>query len=113
METITKQIGGVDWMMTSPPYDNAMPILQTARSCCRVGVAFKMSNALLEPTRSRDDNRWLQDNPPNKIIFLTRQTYKKPKRAGTHCMRIGEFWGVWYTNQQTAKTGTELSWARA
>jgi hypothetical protein len=114
MASITKEIGGADWLVTSPPYDDTPRILTCAKNHAKIGVAFKMSNALLEPCRKRDDNAWLQDNPPAKVIFLTRQTYSRPKRAGSHRLRIGEFWGIWYTKeQQKDRTGTQLSWARA
>lgn len=40
-----------NWIVTSPPYSNAVSILQQALLVARVGVAFKLRMLFIEPTK--------------------------------------------------------------
>lgn len=46
------------WVVTNPPYNQAMPILRNAFDAARVGVAFLLRLSFLEPTRERAG--WLE-----------------------------------------------------
>lgn len=48
----------MDWVVTNPPYAQAMPILASAYRCAKVGVAFLLRLSFLEPTNGRRE--WLQ-----------------------------------------------------
>lgn len=47
-----------DWVVTNPPFNQAMPILANAFGAARIGVAFLLRLSFLEPTNSRA--AWLQ-----------------------------------------------------
>ena len=59
-----------DWVVTNPPFNQAMPILESAYSHSRIGVAFLLRLSFLEPTNGR--RAWLQAHATemsNLIIF--------------------------------------------
>ena len=47
-----------DWVVTNPPYNQAMAILKNAFDASQVGVAFLLRLSFLEPTRERAE--WLE-----------------------------------------------------
>lgn len=86
-EAFSEETRRPDWIVTSPPYDNAFAILKQALRVSRVGVAFKLRLSFLEPTKTR--GRWLRENPPDMIVVLPRATYR-----GRKCYAV-EAWLVW------------------
>jgi hypothetical protein len=87
MERLAKDLGGVQWVISSPPYAHALECVQNAVAVASIGVAMKLSLAFLEPVQARAS--WLEANPPSKILFLSRQLY------GNRSLRVGECWCVW------------------
>ena len=82
-----------EWFVTSPPYRNAFAFLKNACRIAKVGVAFKLRLNFLEPVNSRA--QWLMQNPPTKMIVLTRATYRGRPSAGV------EAWFVWKIGHET------------
>ncbi|CAN0402120.1 unnamed protein product, partial [Pylaiella littoralis] len=76
-----------DWVVSSPPYKNALVILKNACQIAKVDVAFKLRLNFLEPVPSRA--QWLIDNPPSTVIVLSRATYRGRQSSGV------EAWLVW------------------
>jgi len=83
-----------DWVVTSPPYKDAIKFVRSALSVCGKGAALKLPLAFLESCSDRGS--WLADHPPQCCIFLRRQGY------GSGMPRMGEFWGVWYNAKRGA-----------
>lgn len=54
-----KTVGGsVDWVVTNPPFNQAMPILENAWDAALEGVALLLRLSFLEPTNGR--GAWLE-----------------------------------------------------
>ncbi|CAN0345986.1 unnamed protein product [Pylaiella littoralis] len=83
-----------DWVVSSPPYKNALLILKNACQIAKVGVAFKLRLNFLEPVPSRA--QWLMDNLPSTVKVLSRATYRGRKSSGV------EAWLFWKVNLDTA-----------
>lgn len=83
-----------DWVITSPPYSDAFPFVKNACLIAKVGVAFKLRVAFLEPIPARA--QWLRENPPSKMIVLRRATYRGKRAAAI------EAWFIWRVGE--AKT---------
>lgn len=82
-----------DWVITSPPYKDALAFVKVALSLAKEGAALKLPLSFLEPCSARGG--WLRDNPLAMCIFLRRSRYTR-----AHRVKVGEFWGVWYTNRE-------------
>lgn len=80
-----------DWVLTSLPYKGALAFVEAALSEAKEGVALKLPISFLEPCADRGE--WLEENPPAVCIFLRRAKY-----TSAHHVKVGEFWGVWYTS---------------
>lgn len=76
-----------DWIVTSPPYHNALEIVKVAIRVSKIGVAFKLRSTFLEPTLTRAT--WLKNNPPYMVVVLARAHYR-----GRPC-RSTEAWFIW------------------
>ncbi|CAM9784063.1 unnamed protein product, partial [Pylaiella littoralis] len=77
-----------DWIVSSPPYQNAFAIWQQALRIVRKGVAFKLRLNFLEPTKSRGP--WLAENYPELVVVLPRASYR-----GRQSFAV-EVWFVWW-----------------
>jgi hypothetical protein len=68
-----------DWVVTNPPFGDALCILSHAVKHARVGVAFLLRLSFLEPTAgtTRHAGRadWLVANPPDRLIVLPRISF--------------------------------------
>lgn len=64
----------IDWVITNPPFNVALPILQHALSIAQVGVAFLLRKSFLEPTEDRGP--WLSQFPPTREIGLPRYSFR-------------------------------------
>lgn len=64
----------VDWVITNPPFNKAIEILQHAHGHARIGVIMLLRLSFLEPTEKRAS--WLCANPPTRQIILPRWSYK-------------------------------------
>lgn len=65
----------VDWVITNPPFNVALPILIYAVEHARVGVAFLLRKTFLEPTDDRGP--WLQEHPPTRSIGEPRYDFRR------------------------------------
>ncbi|CAN0187597.1 unnamed protein product [Ectocarpus sp. 12 AP-2014] len=90
-----------DWVVTSPPYNDALAFVKAAKSLATKGVAVKLPPSFLEPYADRGG--WLQMNPPSVCVILRRDRYTCVTRA-----KLGEFWSVWYTQEMSCGNGTRL-----
>ncbi|CAM9152268.1 unnamed protein product [Ectocarpus sp. 13 AM-2016] len=90
-----------EWVVTSPPYSRALNFVKAAMSLATKGAAFKMPISFLEPCAGRGG--WLQTKPPSVCAFLRRAKYTRAKNA-----KMGEFWGVWYTQEMSCRKRTRL-----
>lgn len=77
-----------DWIVTRPPYKDAIKFMRSALAVCGMGAALKLPLSFLGPCADRGS--WLSDHPPQCCIFLSRQWHD------SGMPRMGEFWGVWY-----------------
>ena len=62
-----------DWIVTNPPFNRAMEILQVSYDHAKVGVAMLLRLSFLEPTKNRSD--WLSTHPPTYMIVLPRHSF--------------------------------------
>lgn len=78
----------VDWVVTNPPFNVALPILEQAVILARVGVAFLLRKTFLEPTRERGP--WFAIHPPTRIIGLPRHSFR-----GAGSDSVSTDWMIW------------------
>lgn len=75
-----------DWVVTNPPFSQALPILEQALTYNRVAMLLRLS--FLEPTEER---AWLlESNPPTRLIVLPRYSFRPPSTDNVTCA-----WAVW------------------
>lgn len=72
--------GGIDWVITNPPFTNPLPmeILKWARLMARVGVALMLRISWLEPTKNAKKHPrgpYLSAHPPNKYLVMPRHSF--------------------------------------
>lgn len=84
----------VDWVVTNPPFNCAMPILRLAHQHARFGVVFLLRLSFMEPTKERGP--WLASNPPNRQIILPRWSYKQNGATDS----VTTAWFVWHRNNR-------------
>ena len=65
--------GPVSYVITNPPFNQAMPILEKAYEHATHGVALLVRLSFLEPTFDRGP--WLTAHPPTKIIVTPRISF--------------------------------------
>lgn len=81
--------GGVDWVVTNPPFLVAVDILKYAQAHARKGVAMLLRLSILEPCADRGE--WLQEHPPTRLIVLPRISFTGDGK--TDSVTLG--WFVW------------------
>jgi hypothetical protein len=62
-----------DWVVTNPPFSQAMEILSNAHTYAKRGVAMLLRLSFLEPTEDRGS--FLNSNPPDQLIVLPRISF--------------------------------------
>lgn len=82
-------LGGVDWVVTNPPFLVAVDILKYAHAHARKGVAMLLRLSILEPCNDRGE--WLQEHPPTRLIVLPRISFTGDGK--TDSVTLG--WCVW------------------
>lgn len=87
-------LGGIDWVVTNPPFLVAVEILKYAQAHARKGVAMLLRLSILEPCDDRGE--WLQEHPPTRLMVLPRISFTGDGK--TDSVTLG--WCVW---QQDAK----------
>jgi hypothetical protein len=79
----------VDWVVTNPPFNAALPILKAAQAHARFGVVFLLRLSFVEPTKTRE--QFLANNPPQRQIILPRWSYKQNNSTDS----VTTAWFVW------------------
>lgn len=83
----------VDWVVTNPPFNEAMAILRCAVLFAKVGVAFLLRKTFLEPTGTATKpgrGPWLQEHPPTHVIGLPRYAFRGAGSDSVSCD-----WMIW------------------
>jgi len=73
-DELWERVGLVDWVVTNPAFNVAMPIVQRAQQRAKKGVAMLLRISFPEPTKTRGP--WLEAHPPDGLIYLPRWSYK-------------------------------------
>lgn len=80
--------GGIDWVITNPPFNAAFKILQHALAFAP-NVAMLLRISFFEPTKERGP--WLREHAPDHLIYLPRYSFTgNGKSDSTTCV-----WGIW------------------
>ncbi|MFM6725528.1 MAG: hypothetical protein ACKPJF_13965, partial [Dolichospermum sp.] len=66
-----------DWIITNPPFNAALPILQNSLNHARLGVVFFLRLSFIEPTLER--GQWLFENPRYLDLIYPRFKFRKGK----------------------------------
>lgn len=91
-----KTIANVDWVITNPPFNVAIHILEQACLVAKVGVAFLLRKTFLEPTgredmpKASDRGPWLHIHPPTQVIGLPRHSFRGKGSDSVSCD-----WMIW------------------
>ncbi len=97
-QRIEEDWGGVDWVVTNPPY--AMPtcleIVQQAVRHARVGVAMMLRISFREPTHARGP--WLRDHPPSRLLTLPRYSFTGNGKSDSATTE----WVIWLKHMNPA-----------
>ncbi len=83
----------VDWVVTNPPFNCAMPILKLAHQHARYGVIMLLRLSFMEPTKARGP--WLTVTPPQRQIILPRWSYKQNGSTDS----VTTAWFIWNKQQ--------------
>lgn len=78
-----------DWVVTNPPFNCAINILQHAHKRARIGVALLLRLSFLEPTKKREE--FLVKNPPSVMLVLPRWSYTMDGSTDS----VTTAWFVW------------------
>lgn len=70
-----KTFGQVDWVVTNPPFNRAIEILELAHIAARRGVVMLLRLSFLEPTMRREI--FLSQTSPDMEFILPRWSYKQ------------------------------------
>lgn len=88
-----QQFPKVDWVVTNPPFNAAMPILRMAHAHARFGVVMLLRLSFMEPTKEREG--FLSTAPPQRQIILPRWSYKQNGSTDS----VTTAWFVWQKSQ--------------
>ena len=88
-------IAPVDWVVTNPPFNAALPILQNALKNCRIGCAFLLRLSFLEPTGGKRTihprQEFWQKNQDQFRAMLTVSPRPKFRAEGTDSVTVAWF----------------------
>jgi DNA modification methylase len=85
-----------DWVITNPPYNNIMPILENSLDRA-LKVVMLLRISFLEPCNNRVE--LLQKHPPTKIIFLPRISFTGDGKTDN----VATAWFVWERDSFSTK----------
>lgn len=86
----------VDWVITNPPFNVALQIVEQAVILARIGVAMLLRKTFLEPTgterhpKPEDRGPWLSIHPPSRMIGLPRHSFR-----GKGSDSVSTDWYIW------------------
>jgi len=81
--------GSIGVVVTNPPFDVALPIVQHAYDHAWLGVAMLLRLSWLEPTEERGP--WLAAHPPTRLIVLPRYAYRGTGQTDS----VTSAWVLW------------------
>lgn len=84
-----REAGPFDFVVSNPPFKDAIRIVQNAYQFARVGVVMLLRLSFLEPCDDRGE--WLEQNPPTKQIVLPRISFT----GDGHTDSVTCAWFVW------------------
>lgn len=87
----------VDWVITNPPFSDAMDVLKNLYPQAREGLALLLRVSFSEPTQDRGD--WLQQTPPSKIIHVPRISFTGDGKTDS----VHTAWFIWFKNYKTSE----------
>lgn len=101
-----------DWVVTNPPFNQAMAILQNSYRCARRGVAFLLRLSFLEPTNGRA--AWLREHEEELSDLLV---FGSPRPSFTDDGRTDSATVAWMVWRRDWREGTTVrfvtGWAGA
>jgi hypothetical protein len=81
--------GEADWVVSNPPFSDAMAIVRLAYTHARWGVAMLLRLSFLEPTEDRGP--WLAEHPPTHLIVMPRISFTGDGKTDS----VTTAWLVW------------------
>lgn len=85
-----KSLPAVDYVVTNPPFAEAMEILRHAYAHANVGVAFLLRLSFAEPTEER--GIWLAEQPISRLIVIPRISFTGDGKTDN----VTTAWFVWH-----------------
>lgn len=87
--------GRLDWVVSNPPFTQAIPIIQHAQQHASY-VAMHLRSTIHEPLKRGVGRTWLRDRPPTAVFFLPRFAYQRSKTTGKWATdSAAACWCVW------------------
>lgn len=91
----------LDVVITNPPFNVALPIVQLAVEHAAIGVAMVLPITWLEPTEDR--SLFLLEHPPTRVMVLPRWKFRGVGSAMTTCA-----WMLWAKQPWFCDPGIEV-----
>lgn len=113
-ESVVTQTGICDWVITNPPFNSAMPILENAWNFCSVGAAMLLRLTFLEPTsgvgkegnwRHYPRKGWLQAHRRNLSHLII---FGSPRPSFTDDGKTDSVTTAWMVWQKDHHAGTDV-----
>lgn len=98
-----KEHGPIDWVVSNPPFKDAVRIVQNACQFARVGVVMLLRLSFLEPCEDRGE--WLERNPPTTQIVVPRISFTGDGRTDS----VTCAWFVWMRTEGAVGTISVVS----
>jgi hypothetical protein len=89
--------GQIDWTITNPAFNVALPVIARALESSRVGVAMHVRCTLNEPLKTPGLGRsFLREHPPSAMLWLPRFAYARSRTTGKWATDSAPcVWMVW------------------
>jgi len=90
-------VGGSDWYITNPPFNQAQDILRLAHKHALIGVAMLLRVTADEMTMTDPDRyNWWADNPESLVIKMPRYSFARSSKSGNWAVDSAYCqWFVW------------------
>jgi hypothetical protein len=90
------QAGALDWVVTNPPFSQAVAILEFALARTTVGVAMHLRASFHEPTKTGKRRAFLREHPPTGVLWLPRFAYQRSPTSGDWSTdSVTSCWFIW------------------
>lgn len=88
--------GGVDWVVSNPPFTPAIDIITHSLRHARVGVAMHLRASIHEVLKTGVRRTWMAEHQPTGILWLPRFAYQRSKTTGKWTTdSVCACWVVW------------------